>query len=150
METIRTITREQLSQMNARVFEVLSEHHWASGHIPGAKAMPLDRIAQVALTEAPDQDADIVQYRAGVGFEFPFSKAELGIGSNIGVYRFATSGDSDSSPYVEFEGSLGFRPIPPLKIGGLLMATYTQSSFTRSHTHLFGNYSGGLGVEWSF
>ena len=64
MQTIRTITREQLSRMNARVFEVLSEAHWAAGHIPGAKAMPLDRIATVALTDAPDKEADVVLYCA--------------------------------------------------------------------------------------
>lgn len=64
MQTIRTITREQLSNMNARLFEVLSEQHWASGHIPGAKAMPLDRIAEVARTEAPDKDGPVVLYCA--------------------------------------------------------------------------------------
>jgi rhodanese-related sulfurtransferase len=66
MQTIRTITREQLSIMTARVFEVLSEQHWASGHIPGSKAMPLDRIADVARAEAPDKDANVVVYCASV------------------------------------------------------------------------------------
>jgi rhodanese-related sulfurtransferase len=64
MQTIRTITREELSRLNARVFEVLSEQHWAAGHIPGAKPMPLDRIAEVARTAAPDKDADVVLYCA--------------------------------------------------------------------------------------
>jgi rhodanese-related sulfurtransferase len=64
MQIFRTITRERLSNLNARVFEVLSEQHWAAGHIPGAKAMPLDRIAEVARTEAPDKDADVVVYCA--------------------------------------------------------------------------------------
>jgi hypothetical protein len=99
----------------------------------------------------PDQDVDVVQYRAGVGAEFPFGKAvEVGVGVTTGVYRFRTRGDHDTSPFVEFEGSLGFRPIPALKIGGLVMATHTQSSFSRSHTHLFHNYSAGLMVELSF
>ena len=64
MQNIRTITREQLTTMRARLFEVLSTQHWAAGHIPGAKAMPLDRIAEVARTEAPDKDADVVVYCA--------------------------------------------------------------------------------------
>jgi hypothetical protein len=98
----------------------------------------------------PDQDVDVSQYRIGFGAEFPFSRVEVGLGLNAGVYRFRTDGDNDTSPFLEFEGSLGFRPIPPLKIGGLLMATHTQSSFSRSHTHLFHNYSAGLGVELSF
>ena len=64
MRTIRTITREELSRLNAPVFEVLSERHWAAGHIPGAKAMPLDRIAEVARRAAPDKDAGVVLYCA--------------------------------------------------------------------------------------
>ena len=75
---------------------------------------------------------------------------ELGVAATLGVYRFRTDGDHDTSPFVEFEGSLGFRPIPQLKIGGLLLATHTQSSFSRSHTHLFHNYSAGLMAEFSF
>jgi len=98
----------------------------------------------------PDQDVDVVQYRAGVGAEFPFSKVELGVGATTGVYRFRTRGDHDTSPFLEFEGSLGFRPVPPFKVGGVVMATHTQSSFSRSHTHLFHNYSAGLMVEFSF
>lgn len=64
MQTIRTITREQLSEIDARIFEVLSEQHWAAGHIPGAKAMPLDRIAEVARASAPDKDEAVVVYCA--------------------------------------------------------------------------------------
>ena len=50
--------------MNARLFEALSHQHWASGHIPGAKAMPLDAIAESARLHAPDLDADVVVYCA--------------------------------------------------------------------------------------
>ena len=106
--------------------------------------------ADTDLGGLPDQDADIVQYRAGVGAEFPFSKVEIGLAATIGAYRFRTSGEADTAPFLEFEGSLGFRPIPELKIGGLLMMTNTESSFTRSHDHFFTNYSAGLAVEWSF
>lgn len=99
----------------------------------------------------PDQDVDVAQYRAGVGFEFPFGRVvEFGLGATTGIYRFRTNGDHDTSPFVELEGSLGFRPIPDLKIGGFILGTHTQSSFSRSHTHLFHNYSAGLAVEFSF
>lgn len=64
MQTIRTITRELVPGLNARIFEVLAEQHWAAGHIPGAKAMPLDRVAEVARTFAPDKDARILLYCA--------------------------------------------------------------------------------------
>ncbi len=102
------------------------------------------------LRGLPDQDVDVAQYRLGVGAEFPFSRVEIGVGATAGVYRFRTDGDQDTSPFAEIEGSLGFRPIPALKIGGVLMATHTQSSFSRSHTHLFHNYSAGLMVEFAF
>ncbi len=102
------------------------------------------------LDGLPDQDVDVAQYRAGVGAEFPFSRVEIGLGVTTGVYRFRTSGEHDTSPFLEFEGSLGFRPLPMLKIGGLLMASHTQSSFSRTHTHLFHNYSAGLVVEFAF
>ena len=85
MQTIQTITRQQLSLLtarNARVFEVLSEQHWAAGHIPGAKAMPLDRIAQVAITEAPDPFADVVLYCA----------SETCKNSHIAAQKLATLG----------------------------------------------------------
>lgn len=98
----------------------------------------------------PDQDVDIVQYRFGFGAEFPFSKVEIGLGVTAGVYRYRADDDADTSPYLEFEASLGFRPVPMLKIGGMLLASHTQSSFARSHTHLFHHYSAGLGVEVGF
>lgn len=96
-------------------------------------------------------DVDVAQYRAGVGAEFPFGRVvELGLAVTGGVYRFHRNNENDASPFLEFEGSLGFRPTPSLKIGGLVMATHTQSSFNRSHTHLFHNYSAGLMVEFGF
>ena len=98
-----------------------------------------------------DDDVNVAMYRAGVGMEFPFGKVvELGIASSVGIYRFHRDGESDASPFVEFEGSLGFRVLPKFTVGGVVMATHTQSSFNRSHTHLFHNYSAGLMAEFSF
>jgi rhodanese-related sulfurtransferase len=68
MQTIRTVTRQELSSLvtrpNVVLFEALSEAHWASGHLPGAHAMPLERIAQVAAEVAPDKQAEVVVYCA--------------------------------------------------------------------------------------
>lgn len=97
-----------------------------------------------------DDDVDVRQYRAGVGAEFPFSVVELGLSVLGGAYRFRRDGENDTSPFVEFGASLGFRPHPMFKVGGFLSATHTQSSFNRSHTHLFHNYNAGLMVELSF
>lgn len=70
MNNVTNISRHQLLDLVNRratvVFEALSESHWASGHIPGAFAMPLDRIAEVAGTRAPDKDAAVVVYCASV------------------------------------------------------------------------------------
>lgn len=68
METNRTITRQELSSLvrhpGVLLFEALSEPQWASGHLPGALAMPLERIAEVARTAAPDKSVPIVVYCA--------------------------------------------------------------------------------------
>lgn len=95
-------------------------------------------------------DVTVRQYRLGLSGDFPFRIAELGVGITGGVYRFNSDLDDDTSPYLEFEGSIGVRIIPELKVGFIGMITHTQSSFNRSHTHLFTNYSGGLAVEFRF
>ena len=70
MNSVTNISRHQLLDLVNRraaiVFEALAESHWASGHIPGAFAMPLDRIAEVAAASAPDKDADVIVYCASV------------------------------------------------------------------------------------
>ncbi len=70
MNNVNDISRQQLLDLVNRgaavVFEALSEQHWASGHIPGALAMPLDRIAEVAAAKAPDKNAAVVVYCASV------------------------------------------------------------------------------------
>ncbi|HEX7898989.1 MAG TPA: hypothetical protein VF950_14595 [Planctomycetota bacterium] len=107
--------------------------------------------SELDISGVSEDDVNVAMYRVGVGAEFPFGKVvELGLASTLGIYRFHRDGESDASPFVEFEGSLGFRPSPMFKFGGLVMATHTQSSFNRSHTHLFHNYSAGVFVEFSF
>ena len=98
-------------------------------------------------TGAVDLDVDVFQYRAGFGAEFPFSQVEIGLGAAIGLYDFECDVDDDRAPFFEVEFSLGWRPIPQLKIGGLLMMTHMQSSFLTSSTHLYTNFSAGIGIE---
>lgn len=107
--------------------------------------------AEIDTSELPiDDDVDVRQFRAGVGAEFPFSVVEIGLSVLTGAYRFRRDGENDTSPFVDFAASLGFRPHPMFKIGGFLSATHTQSSFNRDHTHLFHNYNAGLMVELTF
>jgi hypothetical protein len=92
----------------------------------------------------------IRQYRAGVSTYFSWRVLELGVGVTGGLYRFKRRHENDTSPFVEFEGSLGVRPVPAVRLGVLGLATHTQSSFNREHTHLFHNYSIGPFVEVRF
>ncbi len=88
------------------------------------------------------------QYRAGLGFEVPLRRPlEVGFWVLGGVCRFRRDGENDTSPYLEFMGSVGLRPVPAVWIGIVGMATHTQSSFNHEHTHLYHNYSAGPAVE---
>lgn len=90
MNDVQAITREDLVRrlagpMPPALFEALPEPHFAAGHIPGAVAMPLDRIGEVAARHAPGKDREIVVYCSST--ECRNSKvaarklAELGYGS---------------------------------------------------------------------
>lgn len=48
------------------LFEVLAERHWASGHLPGALAMPPDTIAEVAAATRTAKNDEIVVYCANL------------------------------------------------------------------------------------
>jgi hypothetical protein len=98
----------------------------------------------------PSASVQVRQYRVGFGLEFPFRFVEFGIGSNVGIYRFRSDLDDDSSPYVELEGSVGFVPHPMIRFGLLGLATHTESSFNHQNTHLYHNYSLGLFAEVRF
>jgi hypothetical protein len=98
----------------------------------------------------PDDRVTVRQYRAGFWADFSFRFVEFGGAATVGVYRFAREGENDTSPFIELEGNVGVRPMEQFKAGLLFMATHTQSSFNRTHTHLFHNYSWGLFVEFRF
>ena len=63
MSTI-TVSQVQSLSPSTLLFEVLSEAHYRAGHLPGARVMPLDRIAETAAREAPDKARTIVVYCA--------------------------------------------------------------------------------------
>ena len=98
----------------------------------------------------PSASVDVRQYRVGFGVEFPFRFVEFGLGSTIGIYRFRSDLDDDSSPYIELEGSVGFVPHPMFRAGIQGLATHTESSFNHENTHLYHNYSLGLFAEVRF
>lgn len=101
--------------------------------------------------ELPSEGVWVRQYRAGLGFEVTLrERIDVGFSIDAGVYRFRRDGEDDTSPYLEFLGSLGFRPIPNVKVGLLAMSAHTQSGFNRQHTHLFHNYSAGPSLEIRF
>lgn len=98
----------------------------------------------------PPDDVQVRQYRVGAWIELTSPWLELGLALNVGAYRFRRTGENDTSPYAEFEGTLGVRPIPELKFGVIGMATHTQSSFNHKRTHFYHNYSVGFFVEYRF
>jgi len=101
--------------------------------------------------DLPDAGVDVLQYRLGYSIGFEVREfLELGAGITTGVYRYRQRNENDTSPFIEFEGQIGVRPAPMVKVGLLLVATHTQSSFNRSHTHLFHHYSVGPFVEINF
>jgi rhodanese-related sulfurtransferase len=64
-----TITREQLSSLLASakpplLFEALPAKYFEDSHLPGARNMPHDAVAELAPTLAPDRAAAIVVYCA--------------------------------------------------------------------------------------
>ncbi len=64
---IRTIERDELARRIASstppaLFEVLPARYWASGHLPSARAMPPDLVAELAAQHLPDKDAEVVLY----------------------------------------------------------------------------------------
>jgi hypothetical protein len=98
----------------------------------------------------PAESVRVRQYRAGFGVEFPFRFVEFGLASTVGVYRFRSDLDDDTSPFFELEGSVGFVPLPSVKAGFLGLASHTESSFNHENTHLYHNYSVGVFAEVRF
>jgi hypothetical protein len=98
----------------------------------------------------PAEGVTVRQYRIGVFGEFPIRFLELGIGANVGGYRFRREGQNDSTGFFEFQGMLGGRPLPNVWVGILGMQTFTSSNFNHSGDHFYVNYSVGPGVEVRF
>ena len=56
--------RARIQAHSVVLLEALPEASFAAGHLPGAFAMSLDRIAEVALRVVPDKDRSLVVYCA--------------------------------------------------------------------------------------
>jgi rhodanese-related sulfurtransferase len=58
------ISQKELEASIATVtlVEALPEKHWRSGHLPGARNLPLAELPARAAEVLPDRDADIVVY----------------------------------------------------------------------------------------
>jgi rhodanese-related sulfurtransferase len=66
METISLADlRTRLNKESLVVLEALPEANFAAGHLPGAFAMPLDRIGEVVSRVAADKDRPLVVYCTG-------------------------------------------------------------------------------------
>ncbi|HLY73332.1 MAG TPA: hypothetical protein VKU80_04370 [Planctomycetota bacterium] len=92
----------------------------------------------------------IRQYRLGLYGEFPFRFLEVGIGANVGGYRFRSQGVSDTAGFFEFEAMLGARPSQFVWAGIVAMQTFSSSSFNHKSEHFLLNYSIGPAVELRF
>jgi rhodanese-related sulfurtransferase len=84
------IDREEILATRPVLLEALDVQHWAAGHLPGALALPLAQVAEVARAQLRDKDADIVVYCAGPTCQNSEVAArklrELGYG-RVRVYR---------------------------------------------------------------
>jgi hypothetical protein len=122
----------------------------------GSHAMLEFRLGYAAwnTTDDPSQAepgmAKVRQYRLGVGGDFLVKHLEFGVYGNVGVYHFARTGDSSTAGFLEFEGAMGWRPIPEVKIGLVGMLTFSNTDFNRSSTHFIVNGSIGPALEVKF
>ena len=66
MQTFHTISpeeaRKMMDQTPVTILDVREPDEFASGHIPGARNLPVGSIRRAARTELPDPDAVILVY----------------------------------------------------------------------------------------
>jgi hypothetical protein len=98
----------------------------------------------------PDDGVQVRQYRVGIFGSFPFRFMEIGVGANVGAYRFRRDGHNDTAGYFEFQVHLGVRPSPYVWAGIIAMQTLTVTDFNHSNDHGYANYSIGPSVEVRF
>lgn len=102
------------------------------------------------LPAVPDKGVQVRQYRVGIFGAFPFRFMEVGIGANVGAYRFRRDGHNDTAGYFEVQVQLGVRPSPHVWAGVVAMQTVTVTDFNSSSDHAYANYSIGPSVELRF
>lgn len=105
---------------------------------------------RVEIAPNVEKSAWVRQYRLGVFGSFPFRFLEVGIGANVGGYRFRRDGDGDSAGFFEFEAMLGGRPSQFVWVGIVAMQTFSSSDFNHSSEHFLLNYSVGPAFELRF
>jgi hypothetical protein len=98
----------------------------------------------------PDDMVQVRQYRIGIFGSFPFRFMEVGIGANVGGYRFRRDGHGDTAGYFEFMVHLGVRPSPHAWFGLVAMQTLTSTDFNHTNNHGYANYSIGPSFELRF
>ena len=91
-----TITRDELSSLLASarppmVFEALPARYFEDSHLPGARNMPHDAVAELAPALAPDKAAPIVVYCASAACQ----------NSHIAAARLKQLGYTDVRVYAE-------------------------------------------------
>lgn len=98
----------------------------------------------------PKDGVQVRQYRVGVFGSFPFRFMEVGIGANVGAYRFRRENHNDTAGYFEFQVHLGYRPSPHAWFGITAMQTLTSTDFNASNNHGYANYSIGPMIDLRF
>jgi rhodanese-related sulfurtransferase len=71
------------------LLEALPEKYYAAGHLPGARHLPHERVAELAPAVVPQRDAEIVVYCANSACQNSHIAAQLLIRSgysNVSVY----------------------------------------------------------------
>ena len=84
-----------LSQRPPIVVEALPRRNYEQGHIPTARALPLDELAKLAPELAPDKDAAIVVYCAGPTCRNSHQAAEFLAGRGYRNVAVFTGGKQD-------------------------------------------------------
>jgi len=106
--------------------------------------------SRVEISPGVEKAAWVRQYRLGVYGQFPFRFLEIGVGANVGGFRFRRDGDGDTAGFFEFQGLVGWRPCQFAWLGVVGMQTFSSSNFNHRNEHFILNYSVGPAFELRF
>lgn len=120
-----TISREELrkeleSGHNVCLVEALPLHSWEQGHLPGAVALPPDRVRELASHRIPAKDAAVIVYsesaRCGNARRVADELRSMGY-SNVRCYDGGKEDWVDSGMMLEGGGPEGLHPAHPMPAG---------------------------------